>query len=582
MLVALVPHLYFFYERGREWNGTFPLTHDDEITYAAHLSALIDGRSRHADPYTGRDDATGQAAGETYLSLQFIPPLVLNETARLVHLESLELFFGLTIVSAAAAFVCLYWFFGSLFDDPKTSAGAALAVLCLGTAHVWLGYLVFGSATSNYLGFLRRYVPAVPIPFLFLFFGAVWRMLVRPRTRDNSAWAIVAAFCFAVLVYSYFYLWTAAAAWLFILVVICLTTGGGRRGEFIRRFFPLIFIAGLTLIPFFILLTKRIGSTDEAMMIVRTHKPDLFRAQELIGLLTILLIGYAKRQKLADWSNPYVQLSLAFAITPVLVFNQQIITGRSLQSFHYSVFSVNYMVLIGLSLTGALFLKGVTRQLVKSVVLSLLVVASLSLGAFEGLLSGRKYLAGNVLRDEARPVMLEFAKSEFAVRSNQSVLCTDPTVADAFPTLSRAPVLWARHMFNHGITLGEDKERLSLYLYLSGANFENVVPANFDSLDNTRKYFISSLIGRARNIPYLRSDWSPISRAEIEGALAEYAVFVATMNRARVGKFELSSVVTRNDEAIDFGNLDRWYERSTVKSVGDFTIYRVKLRAQGL
>ena len=575
VLVSLIPHAYFFLSRGREWNGTFPLTHDDEITYASHVSALIKGNSRHYDPYTGQNNETA----ETYLSIQFIPSLVLAAIGRVIHVDSLQLFFVLTITTAAFAFIALYWMFQPLFLDPRISATAALIVLCLGTAHLWAGYVISGDAPANYLGFLRRHVPAFPFAFLFLFIGAVWRSLNARQSRAGVMWIAAAAICFAVLVYSYFYLWTAAATWLFIVVLLSFISAEDQRLAFFKRLVPLIGIIIVTLVPYVVLLSRRVESTDEAMLITHSHAPDLLRFPELVGLIIVLGMTLPTARRMFQLSRSYFIFILAFALTPFLIFNQQIVTGRSLQSFHFSVYSVNYMALAGLLMLLTKLWKGPGGRSVPALALILLSITVLASGSFEGLLAGRRYFAGNVLRDEARPVLFKFAQLAHEQPSRSIVLCTDPTVADAFPTLAPQPVLWARHMFNHGITLAEDKERLSLYLYLIGTDLSGVGPNSFANLDGTRKYFVSSLIGRGRNIPYLRPEWKPISPNEVSIAVADYSTFVAKLDRSRVEKFLLTYVVTRDDERIDFTNLDRWYERSAAEHVGRFSIFRVKLRS---
>ena len=50
-------------------------------------------------------------------------------------------------------------------------------------------------------------------------------------------------------------------------------------------------------------------------------------------------------------------LALSFVLLPLAVFSQQVITGYSLQPFHYEIFITNYVVLTGAVLVFALFLK---------------------------------------------------------------------------------------------------------------------------------------------------------------------------------------------------------------------------------
>src|SRR5678809_886271 len=70
--VTAVPQLYLCYVRGNSWNGAVAYLDTDELAYAAYANALIDGRPRRNDPYTGQDNASF----ETLFSIQFLPPYV--------------------------------------------------------------------------------------------------------------------------------------------------------------------------------------------------------------------------------------------------------------------------------------------------------------------------------------------------------------------------------------------------------------------------------------------------------------------------------------------------------------------------
>lgn len=61
-------------------------------------------------------------------------------------------------------------------------------------------------------------------------------------------------------------------------------------------------------------------------------------------------------------SEPHVGFTFAVAAVPLIVFNQQIITGRSLQPIHYQVFIGNYVALVGLAMSLALFWRRLLGQ----------------------------------------------------------------------------------------------------------------------------------------------------------------------------------------------------------------------------
>src|SRR5215210_1546243 len=54
----------------------------DEVAYAAYVNALIAGRPRRNDPYTGRDGSQA----ESLFSIQFVPAYTIALTARTLGL----------------------------------------------------------------------------------------------------------------------------------------------------------------------------------------------------------------------------------------------------------------------------------------------------------------------------------------------------------------------------------------------------------------------------------------------------------------------------------------------------------------
>src|SRR5215211_6740265 len=74
MILALYPQLNLWVMRSSDWNGAYAYNDVDEVAYAAYLQALIDGRPRLSDPFTGRDDAPGLKQPESLFPIQFIPP----------------------------------------------------------------------------------------------------------------------------------------------------------------------------------------------------------------------------------------------------------------------------------------------------------------------------------------------------------------------------------------------------------------------------------------------------------------------------------------------------------------------------
>jgi hypothetical protein len=142
-------------------------------------------------------------------------------------------------------------------------------------------------------------------------------------------------------------------------------------------------------------------------------------------------------------------------------------------------------------------------------------------------------------------------------------------------------VLWAQYLFLFpDVTLAEDKERLAQFLYYKGVSFSDIDQTHFDSLDNERAYYLSSLISRGRFNPRLAVGWKPISPEEVRGALDYYANYVASFTRERAAHPELSYLLVKDDASVDLTNFDRWYERDTGERLGGYSLFRVRLKSQ--
>src|SRR5438876_4589038 len=81
-IFSLYPQFMMIYLRGSEWDGNYAYNDIDEVAYAAYLKALIDGRPRKNDPYTGRDDSAENPQQESLFSIQFAGPYSIAIPAR--------------------------------------------------------------------------------------------------------------------------------------------------------------------------------------------------------------------------------------------------------------------------------------------------------------------------------------------------------------------------------------------------------------------------------------------------------------------------------------------------------------------
>src|SRR6185312_10505836 len=104
---------------------------------------------------------------ESYLSLQFVPPIIISRTARLLHISTAKAFIALTAIIAFASALAVFWLLASIIEGNRAAAVGVLVVLLAGSANLVVEHLLGFEDSNNYLPFLRRYLPSAPFPILF-------------------------------------------------------------------------------------------------------------------------------------------------------------------------------------------------------------------------------------------------------------------------------------------------------------------------------------------------------------------------------------------------------------------------------
>jgi hypothetical protein len=583
MLLALYPQLAFRRAQGPAWAGSYFSYHADEAAYLAYVNALIEGRPRRNDPYTGRDDRADAPQPESILSIHFVPAYLIAIPVRLCNISAQTAFIILNVLMAAAAALAVYLLIALVTSDGGLAASGTFIVLCGGSllrAPVLLRLLARTDVPALYFPFLRSYVPAVAWPLFFLLCAFVWCALTVQAQRRALIFSLLAGLTFMLLIYSYFFLWTAAAAWLVLLAGLWLM---GQAGNY-RRDLKTVSIVSLCalagLLPYWYMLTQRAATTDVAQALTHTHCPDMLRPSELLGLLSFCVIIFCVRRGLCAWREPRVRFVVSLALLPCVVFNQQIVSGLSLQPIHYEQFIANYVALVAIVLTAALVRQSRLATARKAMQRVLVGVALLALGwgMLEMNSAVNAHLEVNRLRDESRPAALRLAQLGAhapapAPVHTEVVLVTNVVQADNLPVDAPQPVLWAPHMRSFaGVTLTEDKERYYQQLYYTGTD-----AARFDYLLRHTLIAPSSIFGWERVNQRLTADARPITEEELSAEVRRYGDYIASFDHARAAQLPLAYVVAPA-AGVDLTKLDRWYMRDQGERVGKLILYRVTMR----
>jgi hypothetical protein len=541
LVITSLPQIYLCYERGSKWQGSFTYFDTDELTYAAYVNALKEGRARRSDPYTGVDDQHF----ETLYSIQFVPAYAIAFTTRCLHVSTSTAFIVLTPLITAASFVLIYFLLFALTHRSLLSAIGAFTTLSLGGFLALPPWEVFGSH-SLLFPFLRRYEPAVPFP---VFFG-VALCVYYALTKKSLRWAVGAGVLTAILIFSYFYLWTAAAAWLFVLMLLWLWRVDDRRHTF-KVFGIIAALGGLALIPYGLLLSHRIAATDQAQLLESTRLPDLLRGPEIYSV--ILLICLARKHATRE-----ILFGSSFLIAPLVLFNQQIITGRSLQPFHYQEFIANYWIGIAICLA-------VAQLRIPKRVRTIAAFAPTIVGTWLAAVFASGTLQHNVEFDRA-------VGSIYQVNGPGVVFSPNRYVSTSVPIYRSNPIVWSRYLYTYStLNFSEQTKRLYRYLYYSG-----VSPAEFREMLNDEERLTEVFGYRAS--PLVTRTLSPITRKDIDAAVKMYATIVSNFNNEDAVNPELSYAILSVTDSTQ--NLDLWYERNEIGRADGFVIYKLSLKLQ--
>lgn len=577
VFLAFYPQLNLFVSKGSTWQGAYFVSNYDEVAYSAYVNALIEGKPRKYDPYLA-----AETTYESLYSIQVVPAYSIALPARILGLSASTAFIVLGILSAAFSAFFIFWLLFMITGDELLSAAGVLVICGFGTAAAFQGELrsmIEGRVLVDYLPFLRRYQPGFAFPLFFLFCSSVWLSLVSESRKKTVLLSLASGGIFVLLIFSYFYLWTAAAAWLGYVYVLTLVFNRSYLKNIAINAGVVGIAAIASLIPYFKLLSERSPNVDAVQLLTNTHLPNFASPSLIIGLLVAAGIAVFAWRGDISLASPRTLFALAFALTPVILFNQQIITGRSLQPVHYEIFISNYLVLMAamllISLATGTAAKGERGPAVRRGFVYLAIIAALW-GVVEAVGSTRRSIKFADLRDLSIPA-LRLIGEQTKQNSDRPpvVLATNFVTADFVPSVGNFRPLWSSHTTSAGgVSIAENKRLFYCYLYYSGFTDKDLLEAlRVNSFEVT-----AAIFGSERALPALANHAAPITVQEIVADAKLYSDFEKNFDALTASNPVLSYVIVPTEGENNFTNLDRWYERDAGTQAGLFKVFHVKLR----
>ena len=580
LVCGMYPQMKMWYLRGDDWQGHYAYNDIDEVAYASYLRALIDGRPRRNDPYTGRDDTAEREQEESLFSIQFAAPYVIALPARALGISAPTAMWLAGAVAAFLTALACFWLVGRITNDSLFAMTATLVVLCggaLAAGEGAIGEVLGGKFSYPYFPGFRRYIPAIPFPAFFAMCALVWLLVTSEDMRMRIVYCVLASLCFTFMVFSYFYTWTTAAAWLACAALVWLVA----RPEGWRKDFKAFVALGVgcvaALVPYAILLSNRSHTMDDVQLLVLTRAPDLLRVPAIISYAVLAMLILAILLKAVNLKERSTLFAFSFALVPLAVLNQQIITGRSLQPIHYQVFIGNYVAALALVVTLGILWRGISQKnpAFAKTALTVLALMATVWGIVECHYTVKALDDSNVERDEGMAVARRLEELHRNETTRGVIMPFSMVQGDDLPTVAPQSVLWARHQHVFaGVTWQENKERYYQYLYYMNLD-ENQLAYAMKKGD-----FVSmiALFGWGRHTSRLNAAYKPLTHREINDEAALYGKYRRNFGIEQASNPTLSYIVAPTDWQVDFTNLDKWYERGEPEVFGYYTLYQVKLK----
>lgn len=342
-LLSITPHFLAVRAIGSEYQGVPFLFNDDEDTYLGRIQEIIDGHPSVASP-----------AFYEYKNW----PVLLPPVNEYVYAAP-TLLFGVSpektllvakFLGPALLFFLVYWLTfllieGSEEKGRKLTAIATALLVTLGYDFVDFKYawsVLLGSHAGTSLSVWTRPVnPIMGAILLYSLLILVWRVI-----KKQSIYSLVLAGIILGGMVGYFFSWGVGVAFVGTLFILFL---GRSEIKLAKKVGYICLVSFLTSLPFWINTLKQVlSSSDGRELAARNgmyfnHIPifNKFNAAAIILFLLFSWYFFYRQKEIKSLTTSHWWLfSLSLLVSGVVVFNQQVITGRTIWPYHFVQYTI--------------------------------------------------------------------------------------------------------------------------------------------------------------------------------------------------------------------------------------------------
>lgn len=344
--LAVLTGLIYLYPTALYWthhsSRYFPSTTYDEDYYAALASTTANGRPLTANPFLENYPARGRIGNE---ALMFLPRLA---TAGLIRATNLGIAFG--AISFLSAFLIFPFVWAIVRDHTRSElwgyAGACgllllpfylppLAVLARSLVDLFHHGGGFKLDFEGGARYGRRYNPALSAILFYVFLWLHWKAVETGR-RSKAVFAGVVG---GLLCYAYLFFAVTGALISLLWVMAALWKKHSPRESLL-----LFGVQSCVALPFLVIILRNAGMYGNAFLNM-THAPFFPTTDILAALAPVTALVFLRglgRNEL--WL-------CAVVLGSILAMNSQVITGVSIEPWHYDTYLVIPLSLLAVCIT---------------------------------------------------------------------------------------------------------------------------------------------------------------------------------------------------------------------------------------
>lgn len=348
-VIGIVPHVWFSVSLGNEYRGLYMTQAANELEYLGRVQEIAEGHWK-----------VGSVPFVEYKSHPpFMPPSLLEIISALISkvffISIPTVFIASKGILPALLFLLIYALVRSMGRDAEETRWWALGAATFAVLGYDLidyrsviGFLKGGRGPDEFLIWTRPINPIFGGILVFCFVTIVWRLYNNaiPFWRGR----IIAGLLFSFGILSYFFSWGTMFSFLVIVAAIAFLQ---KRWDMVKNSIWIVTIGVLAALPYWYNLWNASGSKDYIDSVMRnglfvTHAP-IFNKVTLATL--IIFLGLTRLDDRKRGLNHFHRREqwwyVAFSMITVglVVFNQQVITGRTVWPYHF----VQYVIILCVS-----------------------------------------------------------------------------------------------------------------------------------------------------------------------------------------------------------------------------------------